>query len=79
MKSIKDNPCHGCKPPKRSAGCHAKCMDYIIAKVFHEVERAAAYEEHEVNQYTLDSARKNRDRFEKRKRDFKGHTWRRSG
>lgn len=26
---MKPNPCKHCVPPKRSPGCHSKCIDYI--------------------------------------------------
>lgn len=32
--------CRKCKPPKRQAGCHAKCGDYITAKDSHEAKKA---------------------------------------
>lgn len=30
--------CHNC--PKKKGGCKPTCPDYIIAKAFHEVEKA---------------------------------------
>lgn len=25
---MSDNPCHGCRPPKRQVGCHATCPEH---------------------------------------------------
>lgn len=76
MRTMRNNPCHGCKPPKRTPGCHSTCADYIIAKAFHEAEQDAIREQKLVAQYTIDASRDNRDRAQKRKKDFKGHSWR---
>lgn len=31
--------CNGCKPPKRSAECHATCPEYTEQKAKHDAER----------------------------------------
>lgn len=76
MRPMKDNPCYGCKPPKRTPDCHAKCPDWIIAKAFHDAEREYQYDQTKVDQYSIDTARGNRERARKRKQNFKGHSWR---
>lgn len=76
MRPIDDNPCKDCVPPKRSPGCHSSCVDYMIAKAFHEAKRDEQYQESQVRQYSIDIARRNGDICRKRKRDFKGHYWR---
>lgn len=76
MRPMKDNPCYGCKPPKRQPGCHATCPDYIIAKAFHMVEQEEIRKQKEATQYSIDTARNNKDRSQKRKKDFKGYSWR---
>ena len=35
--------CYGCKPPKRHAGCHATCPEYIAENKQHTEEREASY------------------------------------
>lgn len=76
MKRMKNNPCYGCEPPKRTSDCHTYCPDWIIAKAFHEAERETEHEQSQINQYTVDMIRKNKDHSRKRHQSFRGHTWR---
>lgn len=32
--------CKNCKPPKRSAGCHSTCKEYLADKAEYDDERA---------------------------------------
>lgn len=75
MRPLRDNPCKDCVAPKRHPGCHGECIDYMIAKAFHEAERVEVEQEEAVTHYSMGIARKNRDRCEKRKQSFRGHSW----
>lgn len=75
MRPMRDNPCYGCVAPKRHPGCHGDCVDYMIAKAFHEAERMEEQQQQEVSLYSMGVARKNRDKSEKRRQSFRGHSW----
>lgn len=78
MDPMKNNPCFGCKPPKRTPTCHATCADWIIAKAFHEALKEERLQTKLVDQYSIDTARKNREHSMRRRQSFKGHHWRNS-
>lgn len=75
MKPMKNNPCKDCRPPKRTGDCHGTCPDYIIAKAFHEAERAEERKKAEPGLYSSDIARKNAAHAQKRKRRFSGYNF----
>jgi hypothetical protein len=76
MRPMQDNPCFGCKPPKRHGECRLTCPDWIIAKAIHEALRKEEAEQQKIDRYAIDNARKNRDHSAKRKQRFNGHIWR---
>lgn len=78
MSLMKDNPCYGCEPPKRTSDCHTYCPDWIIAKAFHEAEREERARQMQITQYSIDITRKNREHSRKRRKAFKGCSWRNS-
>lgn len=75
MRAMRNNPCRGCVAPKRHPGCHATCVDYMIAKAFHEAEREEEKRQLDVSLYSMNVARRNKDKAEKRKQSFRGHSW----
>lgn len=76
MEGMRDNPCYGCTPPKRTPTCHTTCPDWIIAKAFHEALKDEQARARQLDQYSIDTARKNREHSRKRKQSFSGHRWR---
>ena len=75
MKPMRDNPCIGCVAPKRYPGCHAKCIDYIITKAYHNVLVEEDHKKRSLEAYTSDMTRNNMEKSRKRRNGFKGHYW----
>lgn len=76
MRPMKDNPCNNCVPPKRTPTCHATCIDYAIAKAFHDAEGIEYAIQRDMVDYAAGKARDKREVSEKRRRALRGYTWR---